>query len=283
MTAPMHEITPEDFHALSMAYETLEHPSYAARLSSLLGVPLEKAVELMPRRLRNSLQNAANSAIAQATEVAISSLGDLQTRPPQRGVHRLLAVGSGAVGGYFGLPGLTVELPVITVLMLRSIADIARSQGEDLASPETQMECVSVFALGGRSHDDDYAEIGYYEVRSALALHFSSALERVIGRSGKAETLPATVDIIRIIASRFGLAVSDKAAAQLVPVVGAISGALVNALFMQHFQVVAHGHFTLRRLERRYGKTTIEAAYAAMTRDKETPPSGVKPRRPQAS
>lgn len=283
MTALTHDITPEDFHALSMAYEALEHPSYAARLSSLLGVPLDKALNLMPRRWQSRLQDAANGAIAQAADAAVTSLGDARARLSSNGTHRLLAIGSGAVGGYFGLPGLIVELPFTTVLMLRSIADIARSQGEDLTSPETRLACVSVFAFGGRSHDDDYAEIGYYEVRSALALHFSNAVDRIIGQAGNAQALPATVDIVRVIAARFGLAVSDKAAAQLVPVISATTGALLNAIFMQHFQAVAHGHFTIRRLERQYGEKVIETAYAAMARDEGRSQYRVKPKRPEAS
>jgi len=37
---------------------------------------------------------------------------------------------SGAVGGFFGLPGLIVELPISTTLMLRSIADIAEARAK---------------------------------------------------------------------------------------------------------------------------------------------------------
>ncbi|MGA8056591.1 MAG: EcsC family protein, partial [Burkholderiales bacterium] len=48
---------------------------------------------------------------------------------------------------------------------------------------------------------------------------------------------------------------------QTVPVVGAVTGALVNVAFMQHFDDVARGHFIVRRLERRYGSQAIRAAY----------------------
>ena len=50
------------------------------------------------------------------------------------------AIIGGAVGGAFGLPALAVELPVSLVVMLRSIADIARSEGESLRDPESKME-----------------------------------------------------------------------------------------------------------------------------------------------
>jgi hypothetical protein len=42
-------------------------------------------------------------------------------------LHKALAAASGAVGGGFGLAALPVELPISTIIMLRSIGDIARS------------------------------------------------------------------------------------------------------------------------------------------------------------
>ena len=35
----------------------------------------------------------------------------------------------------------------------------------------------------------------------------------------------------------------------------------MNYAFMNHFQYVARGHFTVRRLERLYGKEAIRAEY----------------------
>ena len=54
-----------------------------------------------------------------------------------------------------------------------------------------------------------------------------------------------------------------KLAAQAVPVLGAVGGAAVNTAFMDHFQAIARGHFTVRRLERRYGKAVVREAYEA--------------------
>lgn len=47
-------------------------------------------------------------------------------------LRKALVATSGAVGGSFGLAALPIELPVSTIIMLRSIGDIARSEGEDL-------------------------------------------------------------------------------------------------------------------------------------------------------
>jgi hypothetical protein len=63
------------------------------------------------------------------------------------------------------------------------------------------------------------------------------------------------------VAARFGLVVTQKVAAQALPVVGALGGAAVNYAFIEHFQDVARGHFTVRRLERIYGKEKIRSEY----------------------
>jgi len=68
--------------------------------------------------------------------------------------------------------GLPIELPVSTAIMLRSIADIARSEGEDLDDIDTKLSSMSVLALGARSRKDDNADIGYFAVRAALARAF---------------------------------------------------------------------------------------------------------------
>src|SRR5580692_4234495 len=63
------------------------------------------------------------------------------------------------------------------------------------------------------------------------------------------------------VTSRFGVVVTQKVAAQTVPVVGALGGAAVNYAFIEHFQEVARGHFTVRRLERVYGKDVVRTEY----------------------
>jgi hypothetical protein len=84
-------------------------------------------------------------------------------------LHKALATASGATGGAFGLAALPIELPVSTIIMLRSIADIARSEGEDLSDPESALSCMQVFALGGRTGSDDASESGYFAVRGTVA------------------------------------------------------------------------------------------------------------------
>jgi hypothetical protein len=72
---------------------------------------------------------------------------------------------------------------------------------------------------------------------------------------------PAIIRLIALIASRFSIVVSEKAAAQAVPVVGAFGGAVINTLFIDHFQDMGKGHFIVRRLERVHGLEEVKRIY----------------------
>jgi EcsC protein family len=69
-------------------------------------------------------------------------------------MHKIAIVITGGIGGFFGLPALAMA-PISTTIMLRSIADIARSEGETINKIASKIACIEVFALGGLSKSDD--------------------------------------------------------------------------------------------------------------------------------
>lgn len=257
-------ISEEDLQVIRRAHERLERPSLAIRLTSAVGTPVETGLKRLPGAWKRRVDAATEAAIARALDTAILSLRRRPISFSNERYDRLLGVFSGGLGGFFGLPALLVELPVTTTLMLRAIADIARSEGQELDTPEGRLRCLEVFALGGPSEEDDAAETGYYGVRLALSSYVASVSRHVLehGLTGRG---PAVVRLVSAIASRFGIVVSEKAAAQAVPWLGAAGGAAVNAIFMQHFQDVARGHFALLRLERRYGQDVVRAEYERLS------------------
>ena len=159
------------------------------------------------------------------------------------------------------MPALALELPISTTIMLRSIADIARSEGEDLNDPHVKIECIQVFALGGSSKNDDASETGYFAVRTALARTVSDAAQHIASKGLTRESAPVLLRLISRVSSRFGVVVSEKVAVQAIPLIGAAGGALINSLFINHFQDVARGHFIIRRLEKRYGENEVRKQY----------------------
>jgi hypothetical protein len=259
------DFAPHDLETLRRAKARLENPSLAVRLADLLASPVEKGLSRLPRRLAGVVQAAARKAIETGLRFAVATMKGKKRTGPSIRMHKLAALTSGAAGGAFGLAALPLELPVSTVIMLRSISDIARSEGEDLKSPETILNCLQVFALGGRSEKDDAADTAYYAVRAALSKAISEAAEFISSRGLTARGAPVLVRLIAAIASRFGAAVSEKAAAMSVPAIGAIGGGLINTIFMDHFQKIAQSHFAIRRLERLYGAEAVLAAYRSLT------------------
>ena len=254
-------LSQEDAEALRYAKGVLEHPSLAAKITSVLGTPIERGFALLPTKWAAVVNNATRTALGRALNVALLTVGDTGSRAASNRVHKLAVAATGAAGGFFGLPALAVELPVSTTAILRSIADIARSEGERLTAPEAKLACLEVFAFGGPSTGDDAATAGYFATRAALDRVVSEAARHIAQKGVAREGAPALVRLITQVASRFGITVSEKLAAQAVPIVGAVGGALINSLFLDHFQGMARGHFIIRRLERTYGPELVKQAY----------------------
>jgi hypothetical protein len=254
-------LSANDREALRFAKNLLENPGLAARLTGLIGMPVEKAMALLPERWSDAVAIATRKSLETALHVALTTLDDTPRSRSWEGLHKLAVAATGAGGGAFGLAGLPLELPVSTTLMLRSIADIARSEGEALGAPDAKMACLEVFALGGNTTADDASESSYFVVRAALARSVSQAAQYVAQRGLVEEGAPALVRLIAQLASRFGANVSQKVAAQAVPIIGAAGGVVVNVLFIDHFQDMARGHFTVRRLERTYSPEVVRAEY----------------------
>ena len=260
-------LTRRDLEDLEHAKRLLENPGLAARMSATLGTPVEKGMKMLPARWQKTVHTATETALMKALDVAIRSLGKGRRRASSDRMHKFVAAASGAAGGAFGIAAIGLELPISTTVILRSIADIAAAEGEDPNEIETRLACLTVFALGStRDKRDNAAESGYFAARSALATAVSEAARYLAEKGLSKGSAPALVRLIGLIASRFGVVVSQKTAAQMVPVIGAAGGAIINTLFIAHYQDMARGHFMVRRLEKVYGAEEIRVAYEKLPR-----------------
>ena len=140
-----------------------------AAATGLLGTRLKRGLGLLPANWSGALSVAARSALTKALDVAVATMDDRGPGPAANLRHKLTLAATGALGGALGISALAIELPVSTMVMLRSIADIGRSEGEQIRSIESRLACIEVFALGGRLQSDDASELGYFAIRTALA------------------------------------------------------------------------------------------------------------------
>ena len=254
---------------LARAVLLLENPSFAARLAERAGQPVNQIMKLLPRLAQDSLQGVVNVAVGQCLKLAIGSLAlpvglRRARRPASTWLPKLLTGVTGGVGGLFGLAALPVELPLTTTLMFRSIAQIARSEGEDLSRIQGRLACLEVFALGDRRSSGSNA-VGYYAARTTVTQLTSDAAAYLMVDRGAVEvSTPVLTRLLGEIASRFGFVVTERMAAGAVPVIAAVGSASVNMIFMEHFQRIARGHFMVRRLERECGAETIRRLYGEL-------------------
>ncbi|SFG47254.1 EcsC family protein [Neptunomonas qingdaonensis] len=250
-----------DRKELQSAKNLLENPGVAAKVTNFIGTPIEKGLGLLPDNWKASIGDVTKTALMKASDAAIFTMKDLPGESSSNIWHKLGVAASGGVGGFFGIAAIAVELPISTTIMLRSIADIARSEGESISEIEAKLACLEVFALGGPSESDDGTESGYYAVRAVLAKSIADAAEFLTAKTITEEGAPFLIRFIAKVAERFSVQITQKAAAQALPAIGAAGGAIINTVFMDHFQDMAKGHFVVRRLERKHGKDLVQKVY----------------------
>lgn len=263
-------ISPEELAKLRLAKWDLEHPSLAIRLTNLVGIPVEKGLKMLPKGWANILNRSVHGALRRALRLMVYTLPSESSTPASEVSHRWFVGSTGALGGAFGLASLPFELPISTTAMLRSIADIARSEGHSLKDAETRVACLEVFALGGRPQPGSEKDNHYWVVRTGLAKAVGEATAYLANRGVVKETAPAMVRLVAAVASRFGVVVTEQAAAKAIPVVGAASGSVINLVFMRHFQRMARAHFVVKSLEKKYGSEEIEALYRSVAMPTDT-------------
>ncbi|HWB00120.1 MAG TPA: EcsC family protein [Pirellulales bacterium] len=282
------ELTSQERQFLTEAARYLERPSLLAKLANVVGKPVELLAQFAPDTVHQAVQTALERAMTLAAATLRSDAATTDAQVIEAEVvgedfskwgrrtgflHSLFVITSGAGGGALGLPGLAIELPVTTALMLRSIASIAREFGERLDDPAARLECLTVFSYGGPTPSDDAMESSYLTTRIGLqetVSHAASVVAKVSAdelaamiRNG---TAPRLVQLLAKVASRFNIAVSEKFVAQSIPLIGAVTGAAINAAFLDHFNRVARYHFGIRRLERIYGADAIQGMYRTEAR-----------------
>lgn len=252
------EINNADFGALAKAKFVLENPGFISKVTEAIGGPIESVMNKLPVNYREKIDNAVEKALIGCFNLAKGTM-DLNNKESRPRWHKFLATATGVVGGAFGFTGFIVEFPISTTIMMRSILDIANSHGECLTDPCTRLECLQILALGGNSDNNNASR--YFARRYALAAELKLATQYLAENTIIDETAPAVARLIARVAAYFGVDVTTEAAAMVVPLVGAIGGGTINYLFTDQFQKMADGHFTVRKLERKYGTDYIEDIY----------------------
>ncbi|OTE42114.1 peptidase [Escherichia coli] len=258
---------------LEKAVKLLEQATITEKMTQMVGKPIDYLMSKLPKGAEAQIYSLVEKALHKAADAALWSLNNEPNREASTKTNKFFAAVSGAVGGTFGFSALAIELPLSTTIMLRSVADIARSEGFDLDKVETKQACLEVFALGGPSENDDAVDTAYYATRSftaeamqILSKELSEIATKKVSVNAAMNLTPTQTGkwlatLIEKVATRFGIVITEKTAAQVVPVIGAFAGATLNIMFTDYYQDMARGHFIIKRLEKKYGSEFIKSEY----------------------
>jgi hypothetical protein len=193
---------------------------------------------MLPTGARTQIDEMARTALRQSFDAAHKSSKGMGQKFGSDRAHKILATISGALGGLGGLPTALAELPVATTVIFRAVHHVAVTYGEAPDSEVTRMECLAVFGAGGPGGGDDGVNTAFIGARLSLS---GAAVNGLISK----------------VAPRFAAVLSQKLAAQAVPILGAAAGAGTNYAFVDYYVAMAHVHFGLRKLARTHGDVAV--------------------------
>ncbi len=220
--------------ALAGRYRRANGP--VMQLMNRLGNSLEGQLDLLPEPIRDQLETVTARAL-EAAYGAARRTPDLGRRGPMVAV-----VVSGAAGGSGGLATALAEIPVSVTVILNVIRAEARAAGLDPDAVGVREDCLRVFGAGSPLSGDDGVNTSFLTARLAL-------------------TGQAVQNLIATIAPRFAAILGQKLAAQAVPVLGAVTGAALNAAFLTYYRELARIRFALVRLSAVHGAEPVNEAF----------------------
>jgi len=260
----------------------LENPGFTMRAMNAIGKPLDAIQAQLPDSVQESLGAWVQKALQTSLLAAIKTMNQSETKPKHwreaipgsRKVgwtHTAGVAVTGALGGLFGLVALPLELPISTTIMLRGISSVAAQWGMDLKDPTIQLQCLYVFTLGSPNRDeDDDLDSAYLSSRLAFEKMMRSATKYMAHKSAAellkildSGTAPALIKIITRVAKSFQLTLTEKLLAKSVPLIGAVGGATINALFCDYFTEAARYHFGILHMEEVHGRDIVQKEFIA--------------------
>lgn len=238
---PLSAACAEDVDAFALRWKKANGPVMG--LLARFGGRLEDQIAILPAGFRERTESVTAAALERAWMVARQG-GKL----PGSGDRGTLAaaIGAGLAGGAGGLMGALAEIPFTITVLLHAIRREAEKLGYDPDDPWIMSEALRTFGSGSPVAADDGINTAFFSARTAL-------------------TGPAINQVINTIAPKLAASLGQKLMAQAVPVIGAVSGAAINAAFLRYYREMAAIRFGLLRLAEEHGSGPVLEHFAAAT------------------
>lgn len=279
----MSSMTEKELAFIAEAAQFLDHPSLVLKLTRAMGKPIELLQQQLPEKAQAYLSQAVEKSLNTALKMAIATLksenkefanlGHVAHRSKLAGwTHTASVAATGAIGGFFGLASLPIELPVSTTVIFRGISSVAKEWGLDIKDPAVQMQCVYVFTLGasrpGELESSNYlaSRLAFSRVIRDAAAFVGRFTARELFTAVEKGSAPVFTRFMTQVAALFEVAVTEKLLASAIPVAGAIGGAAINAAFCDYYVTAARYHFGLLQLENLHGSQEVQKVFAAASK-----------------
>ena len=210
------------------------------RLLTRFATTLERQMAALPAGVQPQIDRAVVAALT-----AAHGLAGLAESGPDLGHTGTMAaaLATGAAGGAGGLTTSLAELPVTITVFLHAIRREALAAGYDPNEPGIRAACLEVFASGSPLARDDGVNTAFLSARLTLSA-------------------PAIQKLIASVAPRLAAAMGQKLALQALPVIGAVTGAALNATYLNYYRELARIRFALMRLAETGSGEAVVAAFA---------------------
>jgi hypothetical protein len=251
-------LSTEHLAQLTAAKSLLQGSGLAQKIGAMFGIVCGRASDTAPNRSDDADALAHDTLMLGLRGMLMTfGVGDDPFPPLPRFAAAMRVQDRGA-----NPLGLALELPVSMMLMCRSIADIARANGERIENVRARFACLEPFAFG----DVGEGSSGYLAARADLVESSERAARYLSDTLIVDDESPELHAYIAAIAARFGRQIEAHIAADAELDIVAHYSSAANVLLIDHFLDIARGHFVVRRLERLYGPHDVRTTYERIKR-----------------
>jgi hypothetical protein len=153
--------------------------------------------------------------------------------------HIAVGMAEGGAAGFFGLPALVVDIPVVVMLALREIRQVGAEYGYTFGTKAEQDFVFSVLAAASANSQKE--KLAALATNAYLMNMITKNTWKAIANNAVANPVGAAAAVIGIksLAKQLGINITKRSALAAIPVIGAVVGAGANSWFIRDVGIAA--------------------------------------------
>lgn len=189
--------------------------------------------------------------------------------------HIGVAIAEGGAAGFFGLPGIVMDVPAIVMLAIRLIRQVSYEYGYSDTSASEQQYILSVLAAASANTQEEKM------VALATNVYIGNLIAKnawkVLAEKAAVEPMGGAAAVIGVknLAKQLGLNITKRSALAAIPVIGAAVGASANGWFIKDVGIAAQHIYQERWLRDRNLWIDGELSQSATDSETSDPESNV--------